>query len=160
MNFPVTTYQDKALGLFELDNRKLQVKRLSDNAVIPKFQTTGAAGFDLHASEEFLVMPGDTVIIKTGLAFAIPEGYEIQIRPRSGISVKTKARVIIGTIDSDYRGEVGIILDNTGTLPYTVEKGARIAQGVLSKVEQCNFFEVEELSTTERGQAAFGSTGV
>ena len=103
--------------------------------------------------------PKSTII---WLAFEIPDGYELQVRPRSGLSAKTKLRVSNspGTIDSDYRGEVCIILDNISSEEsYTINKGERIAQGIISKVEKITFEEVEELSETERGEAGFGSTG-
>lgn len=139
----------------------IKVKKLHSDAVIPQYQTSGAAGFDLHSIEHKIIMPGETVLIGTGLAFEIPPGTEMQIRPRSGISFKTKIRVANspGTIDDDFRGEVKIILDNTGYLPYTVEIGDRIAQGVLAPVTHGLFAIVEELSETSRGAGGFGSSG-
>lgn len=139
----------------------MKIKKLSDTATIPKYQTSGAAGFDFHASERVVIMPGETVLVGTGLSFEIPLGYELQVRPRSGMSVKTKLRVSNspGTIDSDYRGEVKIIIDNIGHSPYTVEIGDRIAQGVVSEFSRFEFEEVTDLTETERGAGGFGSSG-
>lgn len=140
---------------------KLKVKKLHPNAVIPKYSTTGAAGFDLVAIRDTYLYPGMTTLIDTGLSFEVPVGYELQIRPRSGMSAKTKIRVANspGTIDSDFRGEVKVILDNTGNGGYQIKIGDRIAQAVLVPVVQAEFEEVEELEQTERGEGGFGSTG-
>lgn len=141
----------------------LSVKKLQDDAKIPEYQTSGAAGFDFHSLVEKVIMPGETEIIRTGIAFQIPVGQEIQIRPRSGMSSKTKIRVANspGTIDSDFQGEVKIILDNTGVTPYTVRIGDRIAQGVLANVSRAIFDVVGEFDiVTERGEKGFGSSGV
>jgi dUTP pyrophosphatase len=135
------------------------IKKELPSAIIPKYQTSGAAGFDLHAAEQVLIMPGETVLVDTGLAFELEEGTELQVRPRSGISAKTKARVVLGTVDSDYRGSVKVIIDNIGHLPYTVKVGDRIAQGVIAPIIQASFVEVNELSGTSRGRAGFGSSG-
>lgn len=148
-------------------------KRLHADAVIPKYQTEGAAGFDFHAVEDVEIYPGETALVKTGLAFEIPAGFEIQVRPRSGNSLKTRIRIANspGTIDSDYRGEVGIIVDNLtkGSMPVLrglekagvveIKKGDRIAQGVLVPVFTAFFVEKEEeLNETQRGSGGFGST--
>ena len=142
----------------------MKIKKLNNNAVIPKYQSKGASGFDFHSTEDVVIMPGETVMVSTGLAFEIPSGKEIQIRPRSGMSAKTKIRVSNspGTIDSDFLGEVKILLDNIGTMPYTVKIGDRIAQGVVADVIQVSEFqEVEEFDiVTERGDKGFGSSGV
>lgn len=140
----------------------IKIKKLSELAVTPNYQTTGASGFDLHSTEHKVVMPGETVLIGTGLAFQVPQGLELQIRPRSGISAKTKIRVSNspGTIDSDYSGEVKIILDNIGVTPYTVNIGDRIAQGVVCPVVQVKLVVVDELGETERGDKGFGSSGL
>lgn len=144
------------------DKINVKVKRLSDDAVIPQYATDGSAGFDLVATEDVIIEPGETKLVPTGLAFEIPQGYEIQIRPRSGISLNTKLRIANapGTIDADYRGEVCVIITNGHGVNYRVEKGMRIAQGVLSRVPIANFIEVDELDETERGAGGFGSTGV
>jgi len=141
----------------------IPTKKLNDLAIIPQRQTAGAAGFDFHSVEEVVIMPGETAIISTGLSFELPNHLEMQIRPRSGMSAKTKIRVSNspGTIDADYRGEVKIILDNIGVVPYTVKVGDRIAQGVLNKVDHSPFWEAtEELTSTARGANGIGSTGV
>ena len=140
----------------------VKIKKLNENAVIPKYQTEGAAGFDFHATEHKEIMPGETVLIGTGLAVELPLLIELQVRPRSGISAKSKIRVANapGTIDEDFRGEIKIILDNIGVMPYTVNIGDRIAQGVLVPIRQGIFTVVKELSDTARGASGFGSSGV
>lgn len=142
---------------------KVGIKQLHPDAVIPKYQTEGAAGVDLHALEDVTILSGDTKLVKIGLAFEIPKGFELQIRPRSGMSLKTKIRVANspGTIDSDYRGEVCVIIDNTAYFaapPFIIKKGDRIAQAVLCPVYQAEFELINELSDTERGSGGFGST--
>lgn len=122
--------------------------------------TAGSVGYDLFASESVVIQPKTTEIVKTGLSFEIPFGYEMQIRPRSGISLKTDLIVMLGTIDSDYRGQVGIICKNIGEIPFEVSKGDRLAQFVLNKVELMEVEEVIELSKTDRGSGGFGSTGI
>lgn len=145
-----------------MEKVRVKVKKIHPDAVIPQYKTSGSAGFDLYAIEDVEIQPGETKQIRTGLIFEIPEGYEIQIRPRSGMSLKTPLRIsnAPGTIDSDYRGEVMIIAENTSIMPFQVEKGTRIAQGVLQKVPQAEFIEVEKVSETERGEGGFGSTGI
>lgn len=153
----------------------IKIKRLHPDAVIPKYAHAGDSGFDLVAVEDVTVMPGETALVKTGLAFEIPIGYELQVRPRSGITLKTKLRVQLGTVDSGYTGEIGIIVDNisgkevetiteTGKMyplgTYIIRKGDRIAQGVIAPVAKMEFEEVDELSDTERSNKGFGSTGV
>jgi len=129
--------------------RKIEITKVDERAVVPNYQSSGAAGFDFHATNSVLIMPGETQLVETGLAFAIPEGLELQVRPRSGISAKTGIRVANspGTIDSDYRGEVKIILTNTGNLPYTVTVGDRVAQGVICPVYQAEFTIVDTLAS-------------
>jgi dUTP pyrophosphatase len=143
---------------------RVKIKKLHEDAVIPQYQTTGAAGFDFHAIEDMEIPTRKIVLVKTGLSMEIPEGYELQVRPRSGMSLKTKMRIANspGTIDSDYRGEICIIMENMGmlgALPYDIKKGDRIAQGVICPVYQAVFVE-DELSETERGEKGFGSTNV
>lgn len=138
---------------------KLKVKRLHNDSILPAYQTSGAAGFDLHALTNYVLMPGESTLISTGLSFEIPVGYELQIRPRSGLSAKTKLRVILGTIDSDYRGEVKVIMENTGSLVSIIDQGDRIAQAVLAPVVQAEIVEVDELGESERSAGGFGSTG-
>lgn len=145
---------------------KVKIKKLHPDAVIPQYASEGASGFDLVAVEDVEVWPGETVKVRTGLAFEIPEGYELQIRPRSGISTKTKIRIpnSPGTVDADYRGEVLVLIENTTdettNALFQIRKGDRIAQGVIVPVVRAEFEEVEELSETKRGSGGFGSTGV
>lgn len=141
----------------------IKIKKFNSQAIIPEYKTHGSAGFDLHALDEIAVYPGKTYLVRTGVGFEIPAGYELQIRPRSGMSLNTPIRLANtpGTIDSDYRGEVGIIVQNVSNSPidaYTIKKGERIAQGVLNKIEIVDFIEVEELPATGRGENGFGST--
>ena len=130
---------------------------------LPFYATEGSAGMDVCSNEELELKPLSTTIVKTGLFVKIPEGYEIQVRPRSGLSAKSKLRIANspGTIDSDYLGEIGIIIDNiSDTYHHLIKKGERIAQLVLKKVEQIEWEEVEEFSEiTERNTGGFGSTG-
>lgn len=140
----------------------VKVKRVRKDAVIPQYATPGAAGFDLVAAEDVFLRGGETKLVPTGLSFEIPEGYEMQIRPRSGLSLKTGLRIANapGTIDSDYRGEVKIIVENTSNTYHHIEKGDRIAQGVIAPVMRAVFEEADDLSETDRGSGGFGSTGV
>ena len=140
---------------------KIKFKKCSITAVVPKYQTVGASGFDFHANEEITIKNGQILLIKTGFAVELPEDIEIQIRPRSSLALKHGITVwnAPGTIDSDYREEIGIILCNGG-IDYKINIGDRIAQGVLCRVEKAEWEESEELSETERGVGAYGSTGV
>lgn len=147
---------------FSSNEVKVKIKKLVPEAVIPSYQTSGAAGFDFHSMDYVVIMPGETKLISTGLAFGIPEGFEIQVRPRSGLSAKTGIRVSNspGTIDSDFLGEVKVILHNTGTTPFIVNVFDRIAQGVLAPVYQAKFEEIDTLGVSERMDNGFGSTGI
>ena len=130
---------------------------------LPAYQTSGSAGVDLLADVDspVIVQPGARVLIPTGLAFAIPEGYEAQVRPRSGLALKHGLTIANapGTIDSDFRGEVQVILIHLGTDPYTIERGARIAQMIFAPVQRVTFEETSELEPTSRGDGGFGHTG-
>lgn len=128
---------------------------------LPKYQTKGSAGMDLAASEYKYIHPGETKAVSTGLFIAVPEGYEMQIRPRSGLAAKKSITVMNspGTVDSDYRGEIVVLLHNAGEDPLYVEPGDRIAQMVLSRVPKMVLLERAELEKTERGTDGFGSTG-
>ena len=133
----------------------------SSNA-LPQFETGGSAGADIRSNQQAIIQPSGYELIKTGLFVEIPYGYEIQIRPRSGLALKNGITVLNspGTIDSDYRGEIGVILINHGTEPFNVNVGDRIAQMVLSKVEHIQWHAVGSLdSGTKRGEKGFGSTG-
>jgi dUTP pyrophosphatase len=140
---------------------KIFIKKLSPLATIPNYQTEEASGFDLHSIEDIILKPNERKLIGTGLAFEIPKGYEIQIRPRSGLAYKYGISVLNspGTIDSDYRGEIKVLLINHSDTDFEIKIGERIAQGVIQKVIQAKFEEVEELNKTARGAGGFGSTG-
>jgi len=140
---------------------KLKIKKLNPEAIIPAYQTKEAAGFDLHSIENVILKPGERKLIGTGLAFEIECGYEVQIRPRSGLAYKHGITVLNspGTIDSDYRGEIKVLLINHSDEEFEIKKGDRIAQAVVAPVIQAEIIEVEELSSTERGEGGFGSTG-
>ena len=143
---------------------KIDIKCVaSQGAVVPEYKTAGAAGADICAllSEQVIIKKGERAMIPTGLFFAIPQGYEIQVRPRSGLAAKNGVTVLNtpGTIDSDYRGEVKVILINLGSEDFEVKNGDRIAQIVVSPVTIGSFERVSELDETERGSGGFGSTG-
>jgi dUTP pyrophosphatase len=140
----------------------VKIKRLREVS-LPCYMTEQAAGVDLHAAldEAFVLHPGERALVPTGLALEIPAGYEAQVRPRSGLALRHGISLVNtpGTIDADYRGEVGIILINHGKEPFTVEPGERIAQLVFARFERAQFLEVQELGETERGSGGFGHTG-
>ena len=141
----------------------VQVKRLphGKGLDLPRYATDGAAGMDVLSAEDVTVEPGARHAVATGLAVAIPPGYEIQVRPRSGLALKHGISVpnTPGTIDSDYRGELKVILINHGTEPFAIHRGDRIAQLVLAPVTLAQWDEVAELGETGRGAGGFGSTG-
>ncbi|PGV52356.1 dUTP diphosphatase [Bacillus cereus] len=144
---------------------RVKIKRVKD-VKLPKYAKLGDSGFDLVAAEDTVIWPGEKKVVQTGLAFEIPPGYELQVRPRSGMTRNTKLRVFLGTVDSGYRGEVGVLVDNTerpkaaNMQVHVIERGTRIAQGVITPVITANFVEVDELSNSERDVGGFGSTGV
>jgi dUTP pyrophosphatase len=131
---------------------------------LPVYQTFGSAAMDLLAAigDDLLIEPGKTVLIPTGLKVAIPVGFEIQIRPRSGLALKHNLSVLNspGTIDSDYRGEVKVILSNLGSESFTISRGMRVCQALLARVEQIIWKQVKEVAETARGEGGFGHTGV
>lgn len=141
----------------------VEVKRLENGAglPLPAYATQGAAGMDVVAAETVTLRPGQRYAVATGFAIAIPAGYEIQVRPRSGLAFKHGITVpnTPGTIDSDYRGELRVLLINHGLHDFQVDRGDRIAQLVLAPVVQAAWSEVEELDATARGEGGFGSTG-
>ena len=141
----------------------LRIKRLNESAHLPTYQTAGAAGMDLHAALEHPINigRGDIVPVPLGFAMAIPEGFEAQIRPRSGLASRHGITLpnAPGTIDCDYRGEVIVPLINLGREVFTVEPGMRIAQMVIAPVSRVDVVESDELDSTERGAGGFGSTG-
>ncbi|MFB7351947.1 dUTP diphosphatase [Bacillus thuringiensis] len=145
---------------------RTKIKRVRD-VELPRYANPGDSGFDLVSAEDTIIWPGETKVVPTGLCFEIPPGYELQVRPRSGISRNTKLRVILGTVDSGFRGEVGVIVDNTSKPSVfrseaadVIERGMRIAQGVIVPVVTAHFEEVDELSESDRGSNGFGSTGI
>jgi dUTP pyrophosphatase len=144
----------------------LKIKKLANSAglTLPKYETIGSAGIDLQAGidEDIIIKPNETKLIKTGIAIALENGYEAQIRPRSGLALKNSITVLNtpGTIDCDYRGEICVILINHGKQDFVVSKGMRIAQMVISQYQQAEIIEVEDLDETARGKGGFGSTGV
>lgn len=144
---------------------KMQIKRLEGNNLeLPSYETSKSAGMDLRAciTENITIKPMERKLIKTGIAISIPENYEVQIRPRSGLALKQGITVLNtpGTIDADYRGEIGVILINLGENDFIVERGMRIAQMVVNPIVQAELIEVAELDATQRGEGGFGSTGV
>ena len=136
----------------------------SSNHPLPHYETLASAGMDLRANipESITLKPLERAIIPTGLFIELPIGCEAQVRPRSGLAAKKGVTVLNapGTVDADYRGEIGVILVNLSNIPFTVENGERIAQLVVAKHERAEWTEVEKLSETARGEGGFGSTGV
>ena len=143
---------------------KVKIIKFYDDAIIPAYQTKGAAGFDFcaHISEPATLKPGEIQSFGTGVGVELPEGYELQIRSRSGLAYKHRVSLLngIGTIDSDYRGEMNVLLKNYGDEDFVVEPGMRIAQGIVARYEHVDFEEVSELSETDRSSGGFGSTGL
>ena len=138
----------------------------NDDLPLPSYATEGAAGFDLRAAvpadEPVVLDPGKRMLVQTGFAVGLPAGWEMQIRPRSGLAVKNGVTVLNtpGTVDCDYRGPVGVCLINLGDEPFTIARGDRIAQAVIAPAPQAALIEVESLDETARGAGGFGSTGV
>ena len=142
---------------------KIQIKKLSNSVSTPKYETLGSSGMDIaaHIVDNIIINPGEKALVTTGISIAIPRGYEVQIRPRSGLAAKKNITVLNspGTIDADYRGEIKVILINLGKEKFVVENRDRIAQMVFCPVVQASLDEVNELSDTARGSDGFGSTG-
>jgi dUTP pyrophosphatase len=149
-----------------MDRIVVKIKRVRDNKglPLPTYKSEGSSGMDITAyvKQPVLLKPGDIRLIPTGLAVSVPPGYEAQVRPRSGLALHYGIGMVNspGTIDSDYRGEIGIILINWGIEPFTIKKGDRIAQMIISKVYRVDFVEVGDLDATFRGQGGFGHTGI
>lgn len=148
---------------------EVEIKRVGNSAddskrELPKYATSGSAGFDLCASisEPVVIAPGERRLIPTGTSIALPVGFEAQVRPRSGLALKHGITVLNSpeTIDSDYRGEIGVVLINHSDVDFTINDGDRIAQMVVAKYETVSWKEVNELSETERGDGGFGHTGI
>jgi len=141
---------------------KVGFKRLNKSAIIPSKAHPTDSGFDLYASKDVAIKPGETKVVPTGISVRLPEGYEAQIRPRSGVTAKTKLRVQLGTIDNGYTGELGIIVDNIGDNKSSlVHRGDRIAQLVIQPIPDVEAHEIVcNMDDTERGKGGFGSTGI
>jgi len=141
-------------------SRTVNIKIVKDNeeAQLPTYAHFGDAGADLYASEDVEIQPNEVKIVPTGLRVEIPDGYEMQVRPRSGMSTKTPILGILGTVDSGYRGPLGVMLYNHGTELYLIHKGERVAQTVIAPTYHGNFLVVDSLSESERGSGGFGST--
>lgn len=139
----------------------VKIKKLNENAIIPNFAHKGDAGMDLYSTDEVIIPPGKTALIKTGISIQLPKMTEAQVRPRSGLALKYSITVLNtpGTIDEGYRGEIGVILINHGDSDFTVTKNMKIAQMVVKPIYDINIVEVEDLGDSERGEGGFGSTG-
>ena len=142
---------------------EVKVKKLSEKAILPKYQTSQAAAMDIHAclDEPIVVQPMERFMVPTGLAFEIPEGYEMQIRARSGLSIKHGITMIngVGTIDADYRGELSVLMVNLGQEAFTIEPEMRVAQMLVTRFEKVSWQLTDSLNDTDRGHSGFGSTG-
>ena len=143
---------------------KVEIKLLSEAAQMPQKMSTSSSGYDLFAanSEEIILKPGDIKLVSTGIAISLTSGYEAQVRPRSGLAYKHGIGILNspGTIDADYRGEIGVILYNFGKQEFRIQSGMRIAQLVIARYENVEFSQVDELNATDRGEGGFGHTGV
>lgn len=139
----------------------LKIKKLSESAVIPEYKTDGASGMDLSSIERVTLMPFERKLVPTGLAIQLEQGFEAQLRPRSGTSIRHGLTLIncVGTIDSDYTGEIFIPMINLSSTPYTIEIGERVAQMVIARYTSVGVKIVDELDETERGSGGFNSTG-
>ncbi|UTC65792.1 dUTP diphosphatase [Treponema sp. OMZ 788] len=138
--------------------------KLKEGTVLPEYKTSGSAGADLRAfiEEPIILRPMQRCLIPTGLSVELPKGIELQVRPRSGLALKHGVTVLNtpGTVDSDYRGELAVLLINLGTEDFKIENGDRIAQAVIAQAIQADFVQKDELSNTERGTGGYGSTGI
>ena len=141
---------------------KIEIKKLRENAIIPEYATEFSAGVDLCSTEKTYILPHERELIHTGLSIALPVEYEAQVRPRSGLALKKGITVLNspGTIDADYRGEIGVILLNTSDEVFEINPGDRIAQMVIQHVTKTIIKETTELSETQRASGGFGSTGL
>jgi len=150
---------------------QVKFKKLTETAIVPEYKSAEAAGMDLFADEDAVISCASSLLglpirnnyklIKSGIAIELPQGYEAQVRPRSGLAIKHGITVLNspGTVDSDYRGDVGVILINLGGKPFEIKKGDRIAQLIITPVSRAEMVEVQELGSSERGVGGFGSTG-
>jgi len=145
-----------------LENLMIKINKIKENAILPHYAHEGDAGVDLYSAENYVLRPGQITLVSTGIKLAIPKGYEAQIRPKSGLALNHGISVCNspGTIDSGYRGEIGVITINHSKEEFKIEKGTKIAQMVFNKIEKAEFEEVKDLDNTKRGQNGFGSTGL
>ncbi|MDO7821463.1 dUTP diphosphatase [Helicobacter pylori] len=141
---------------------KIKIQKIHPNALIPKYQTEGSSGFDLHAVEEVMIKSHSVGLVRIGICLSLEAGYELQVRTRSGLALNHQVMVLNspGTVDNDYRGEIKVILANLSDKDFKVQVGDRIAQGVVQKTYKAEFIECERLDETSRGSGGFGSTGV
>ncbi len=140
----------------------MRIKRLTNTAIIPEYQTKGSAAFDICSDIDISIAMNELKMVTTGIAVEVPKGYVLSIRQRSGLSVKypNYLSIGVGTIDSDYRGELFVPIINKHLYNWNIKRGDRIVQGIIHPVIQVKFYEVNELSKTERGESGFGSTGI
>jgi dUTP pyrophosphatase len=156
----------KKISPQKMEKLKIKITRLRQNhdLPLPQYTTEGSAGMDIYADieDEMIIKPGEIVMIPTGIAIELPPGYEAQIRPRSGLAINHGITLLNtpGTIDSDYRGEIKVILINLGKKEFKVKRGDRIAQMVVSKYAKVEWEETDELNATKRGAGGFGHTGI
>ena len=149
-----------------MDGIAVKIRRLENNGdlPLPNYESEGSSGMDIRAAvkESVLLKPGEIGLIPTGLAVSVPRGYEAQIRPRSGLALKHGIGIVNspGTIDSDYRGEIGLIMINWGQSPFAIRRGDRIAQMLITRVYRAEIIEVDDLESTQRGEGGFGHSGV
>ncbi len=141
-----------------MDKKSVRFKKIHEDAITPKYKSEEAAAFDLHSIENKEIEPGETVMVQTGISVELPKGYGLQLWDRSSLGVKGIPR-FAGLIDSDYRGELKVVLHNTTKDSFKVSKGDRIIQGSIVPIMQADFQEVENLEDTSRGEGGFGSTG-
>ena len=141
---------------------KIHIAKIHENAILPHYVHQGDSGMDLYSIEDLIIASGETKLVQTGLKIAVPENYEVQIRPKSGLALKHSVTVLNtpGTVDSGYRGEVCVILINHGRDPFHIQKHTKIAQLVICPVVQAEVVEVASLDETARGEGGFGSTGI
>jgi len=140
---------------------KIKIQKISNDAIIPRYAHDADAGMDIYSTEEIVIFPNHRGLVPTGIKVEIPKGYEIQIRPKSGLAIKHGITILNtpGTIDSGYRGEIKVIVINHSSKHYKIEKGQKIAQIILNKIEKIKFTETK-LGKTKRGEGGFGSTGL
>lgn len=145
-----------------MEEYKLKIRKIDQNAILPNYAHEGDAGLDLYAVKELVLKPGDRGLVHTGIQIELPKNTEAQIRPRSGLALKNGITTLNspGTIDEGYRGEIGVILINHGNETFKVEQGMKIAQMVIKPVFKVDIIETEELSNTERSEKGFGSSGI